>query len=47
MKFLKPKFNKKKIIRYFTIGSFTFFLIKGLMWLLIFLITGLGLINFN
>ncbi len=47
MMFLKHKLNKKKIIKYFTIGSFTFFLIKGLIWLVIFSIAGLGLINFK
>jgi len=47
MKFLNEKFYKKKLIRYFAIGSFTFFLVKGLVWLIIFSLAGYGLINFN
>ena len=37
---------KKKVGKYLVMGSFAFFLIKGLIWLGIFLFAGLSLINF-
>ena len=43
------KFNKKflidKIKKYFLIGGFAFFLIKGLIWLSVFIFAGLNIIN--
>ena len=39
--------TKNKLGRYFLLGSFTFFLIKGLVWLVIFFIAGFSLINFG
>tara|TARA_B100001121_G_scaffold237351_1_gene210985 strand:+ start:473 stop:628 length:156 start_codon:yes stop_codon:yes gene_type:complete len=44
---LKNFLSKSKLGRYFLIGSFTFFLIKGLIWLAIFFIAGFSLINFG
>ena len=38
---------KKKYGRYILVGSFAFFLIKGLIWLVIFLIAGFSLKNTN
>ena len=38
---------KYKIIKKVFIGSFAFFFIKGLIWLLVFFLAGFGLINFN
>jgi len=40
-------FLKTKKSKYIMLGSFTFFLIKGLIWLGIFLYTGFNLINLN
>ncbi len=42
----KNFFLKSKIGKYILVGGFTFFLIKGLIWLIIFLIAGFSLINF-
>tara|TARA_Y100001970_G_scaffold210293_1_gene256500 strand:- start:694 stop:822 length:129 start_codon:yes stop_codon:yes gene_type:complete len=36
----------KKIIKYIVAGSFLFFLIKGLIWLAVFILAWLGFINF-
>ena len=41
-KSLKNKFKK-----YLVIGSFSFFLIKGIIWLIIFIIAGFNLISIN
>tara|TARA_B100000900_G_C20328266_1_gene613095 strand:+ start:498 stop:647 length:150 start_codon:yes stop_codon:yes gene_type:complete len=45
------KFNKKiknkKLGKFLFIGGFTFFLIKGLIWLIIFFTAGISLINFS
>ena len=38
---------KNKLGKYFILGSFTFFLIKGVVWLVIFFIAGFSLINFG
>ena len=38
---------KNKTSKYLVLGSFTFFFIKGLIWLGIFLFAGFNLINFN
>ena len=38
---------KYKIVKKVFIGSFAFFFIKGLIWLLVFFLAGFGLINFN
>ena len=40
--FLKNKWGK-----YILVGGFTFFLIKGLVWLLVFFAAGFSLINFG
>ena len=48
---LKKKFKKlikkKGISRYLIVGGFAFFLIKGLIWLAIFFVAGLSLLNLN
>ena len=44
---LKNFLKKSKLGRYFLIGGFAFFLIKGLVWLVIFFIAGFSLINFG
>ena len=46
---MKKKGNslKYKIKKNLFIGGFAFFFIKGLVWLFIFFLAGLGLINFN
>tara|TARA_B100000579_G_scaffold357592_1_gene313632 strand:- start:536 stop:712 length:177 start_codon:yes stop_codon:yes gene_type:complete len=41
------KFLKTKKTKYLFIGSFTFFFIKGLVWLGVFLYAGFNLINPN
>tara|TARA_Y100001958_G_C21150553_1_gene486826 strand:+ start:615 stop:773 length:159 start_codon:yes stop_codon:yes gene_type:complete len=38
---------KKKYGKYIVVGSFAFFLIKGLIWLIIFLLAGFSLKNIN
>ena len=51
MTHLLKKFNryflKTKTGKYLVLGGFTFFFIKGLIWLGIFLFAGFNLINFN
>ena len=44
-KFNSNKKQKKGLGKYILIGSFSFFLIKGLVWLLIFIAAGLSLIK--
>jgi len=48
MTHLLKKFNryflKNKMSKYLVVGSFTFFFIKGLIWLCIFLFAGFNLI---
>ncbi len=44
---LKNLFSKSKWGKYILVGGFTFFLIKGLIWLIVFLIAGFSLINFG
>tara|TARA_B100001113_G_C20865281_1_gene515864 strand:+ start:165 stop:317 length:153 start_codon:yes stop_codon:yes gene_type:complete len=44
---LKSFLLKSRFGRYFLIGGFAFFLIKGLVWLVIFFIAGFSLINFG
>tara|TARA_B100000676_G_scaffold173277_1_gene170203 strand:+ start:212 stop:367 length:156 start_codon:yes stop_codon:yes gene_type:complete len=39
--------NKSKLGRYILVGGFTFFLIKGLIWLVVFFLAGFSLINFG
>ena len=41
------KFLKNKLKKYLVIGSFSFFLIKGIIWLIIFMIAGFNLISIN
>ena len=49
MTHLLKKFNryflKNKTSKYLVVGSFTFFFIKGLIWLGIFIAVGLGITN--
>ena len=42
---LKNLLSKNKWSKYILVGGFTFFLIKGLVWLIVFLIAGFSLIN--
>ena len=44
---LKYLLSKNKLGKYILIGGFTFFLIKGLVWLVVFFIAGFSLINFG
>ena len=39
--------SKSKWGKYVLVGGFTFFLIKGLVWLVVFFIAGFSLINFG
>ena len=43
---IKESLLKNKYGKYILIGGFTFFLLKGLIWLGIFTAVGLGLFNF-
>ena len=43
---LKIDLLKNKYSKYILLGGFTFFFIKGIVWLVIFLVFGLGMINF-
>ena len=43
----EKKSIKNKIKKYLVIGGFSFFLIKGLIWLVIFTIVGFNLINIS
>ena len=42
---LKSDLLKNKYSKYILLSGFTFFFIKGLVWLGIFLVVGLGMIN--
>jgi len=44
---LKNFLSKSKWGKYILVGGFTFFLIKGLVWLIVFFIAGFSLINFG
>ena len=48
---IKEKFKnflaKNKLGRYLLMGGFVFFLIKGLVWLIVFFVAGFSLINFG
>ena len=44
---LKNFLSKSKWGKYILMGGFTFFLIKGLLWLIFFFATGFSLINFG
>ena len=44
---INKEFFKKKFGKYFLIGGFIFFLVKGLIWLGIFIFVGFNLINFS
>ena len=43
----KNLLSKSKWGKYILVGGFTFFLIKGLIWLIVFFIAGFSLINFG
>ncbi len=38
---------KNKASKYIVLGGFTFFFIKGIIWLVIFLFAGFNLMNIN
>ncbi len=44
---LKNSLSKNRWGKYLLVGGFTFFLVKGLIWLVVFLIAGFSLINFG
>ena len=44
---LKNLLLKNKWGKYILVGGFTFFLLKGLVWLIVFFIAGFNLINFG
>ncbi|MDC3069408.1 hypothetical protein OA263_02970 [Candidatus Pelagibacter sp.] len=44
---LKNLLLKSKWGKYILVGGFAFFLIKGLIWLIVFIIAGFSLINFG
>tara|TARA_Y100000591_G_scaffold97948_1_gene83145 strand:+ start:337 stop:492 length:156 start_codon:yes stop_codon:yes gene_type:complete len=44
---LKNFLSESKWGKYILLGGFTFFLIKGLIWLVVFFIAGFSLINFG
>ncbi|MBD1140413.1 hypothetical protein IDH15_04040 [Pelagibacterales bacterium SAG-MED38] len=44
---LKNLLSKNKWGKHILVGGFAFFLIKGLIWLIVFIIAGFGLINFG
>ena len=47
IKKLKNSLSKSKWGKLILIGGFSFFLIKGLLWLIVFFIAGFSLINFG
>ena len=47
LKKISKNFFKNKANKYLVIGGFTFFFIKGLIWLGIFIFAGFNFINFN
>ena len=42
---IKESLLKNRYGKYILIGGFTFFLVKGLIWLAVFIVVGLGLFN--
>jgi len=44
---LRNFLSKSKWGKYILVGGFTFFLIKGLVWLIVFFIAAFSLINFG
>ncbi len=45
LKNFKFELQKNKYGRYLLLGSFTFFFIKGLIWLGVFIAAGLGIVS--
>jgi len=43
---IKESLLKNKYGKYMVIGGFTFFFVKGLVWLGIFILVGLGVLNY-
>ena len=43
---IKESLLKNKYGKYMIIGGFTFFFVKGLVWLGIFILVGLGVLNY-
>ena len=46
-KIFKNLIKKKGFSKYFIVGGFAFFLIKGLVWLAIFFMAGFSLLNLS
>tara|TARA_B100000676_G_scaffold201992_1_gene198355 strand:- start:122 stop:271 length:150 start_codon:yes stop_codon:yes gene_type:complete len=42
---IKESLLKNKYGKYMIVGGFTFFFVKGLVWLGIFILVGLGVLN--
>ena len=43
---IKESLLKNKYGKYMIVGGFTFFFVKGLVWLGIFVLVGLGVLNY-
>ena len=43
---IKESLSKNKYGKYLIVGGFTLFLVKGLVWLGIFILVGLGILNY-
>ena len=43
---IKESLLKNKYGKYMVVGGFTFFFVKGLVWLGIFILVGLGVLNY-
>jgi len=43
---IKESLLKNKYGKYMIVGGFTFFFVKGLVWLGIFILVGLGVLNY-
>jgi len=43
---IKENLLKYKYGKYFIVGGFTFFFVKGLVWLGIFILVGFGVLNY-
>ena len=43
---IKESLLKNKYGKYVIVGGFTFFFVKGLVWLGIFILVGLGVLNY-
>ena len=43
---IKESLLKNKYGKYMIVGGFTFFFVKGLVWLGIFILVGIGVLNY-